>query len=157
MPLVYDHNPTGLVVAREGSSEASVRAALKQHDGRLMLDYAIDQEWQKQVWQVMCKTGADTPPMVVCRWRDDQTGEPLELSHGLVDKVKRLDLNGRHKNIEADAANRELRERMDADADAELEWYSAELVKQLRGKSSAILPRGGYRRNTRFANVTDVR
>lgn len=157
MPLVYDHNPTGLVVAREGAGESSVRHALKQHDQRLMLDYAIDTDWGKKVWQVLCKTGSDTPPAVVCRWRDEQTGEPLELSHGLVDHVKRLDVNGRGRQIEADAANREMRARLEQDADAEIDWYARQLVKKLKGTSGIVLPRGQYRRRTQFADVTDVR
>lgn len=156
MGLVYDHDPrTGLVVAHQGAEEASVRAALKQFDARLMLDYAIDTDWGCVVWQVLCRTGSDTPPLVVCRWRetDDPASKPLPLSHGLVEKAKRLHVESRAPKPDADADNAVLRARQNADADAELEEYAAELVDRLRERTLRSLPRGRYRRNTDFRDI----
>lgn len=158
MPLVYDHNPTGLVVAREGAGESTVRRALKQHDPRLMLDYVLDTDWGgRQVWQVMVRVSGDAPPHVVCRWRNEQTGEPLELSLGLVEKVRALDLNSRAPKVDPDAENQQMRDALIAAADAEIEWYGEELVKRLKGTTGYLLPRGAHRRNREFPNVTDVR
>lgn len=157
MTLVYDHDPgSGLVVAREGAEEASVRAALKQFDSRLMLDYALDTYWERTVWQVLCRTGSDTPPMVVCRWRetDDPASMPLPLSHGLVEKVKRLHVESRAPKVNADADNDALKASLKADADAEIEEYASELVDRLRGRTLRSLPRGRYRRNTDFRDIT---
>lgn len=157
MALVYEHDPhSGLAVAREGADEASVRAALKAFDSRLMLDHAIDTDWQRVVWQVLCRTGPDTPPSVVCRWREttDPASEPLPLSHGLVEKVKRLHVESRALRADADADNDALRARQHADADAEIEEYAAELVDRLRGRTLRPLPRGHYRRNTEFRDIS---
>lgn len=155
--LVYDHHPSGLVVANQAADEASVRRALKQFDGRLMLDYAIDPEWGRVVWQVLCKTGSTTPPMVVCRWRDERTGEPLPLSHGLVEKAKRQHSESRAPKLDALEENDRLQEKIRVEDSEELDEYAKEVVERLRGKKSHNLPRGRYRRNTDFANVTDVR
>lgn len=156
VPLVYDHDPSGLLVARESASEEAVRRALKQLDSRLMLDYMIDTEWQRTVWQVLCRVSADQPPAVVCRWRGVD-GEPLPLSHGLVEKVRGLHMDSRAPRVDADAENQRLRDRIDADADAELEEIARELVPRLQGKKSSVLPRGLHRRGTAFADVTDIR
>lgn len=158
MSLTYDHELTdsGLLVPK-GSQEASVRASLKAHDPGLMLDYALDQQHGKTVWQVLKRVSADRPPMVVCRWRDQLTGEPLPLSHQLVEHVKGLDLNSRAPRIDADAANEVARKRREQDADAELEEYAAELVDRLRGRTIRNLPRGTYRRNTQFRDITGIR
>lgn len=157
MALVYDHAPSGLLVAREAAGEPSVRAALKQLDSRLMLDYMIDPTWQRQVWQVLCHVATDQPPMVVCRWRDDATGEPLPLSHGLVDRVRNLHVESRAPKPDPDIENDRHRERLTADADAEIDFYAEELVDRLQGKKAYLLPRGAHRRNRQFPNVTGIR
>lgn len=159
--LVYDHDPgSGLLVARQGAEEASVRRALKDFDDRLMLDYAIDEEWGRLVWQVLCRTGSTTPPHVVCRWRADEgdpTSEPLPLSHGLVERVKRLHVTSRAPRVDVDALNDQHIEQVRGEADAELEEYAAELVDRLKGKSGALLPRGTYRRRTIGRDITGIR
>lgn len=155
MPLVYDHDPgSGLLVAREGAEEASVRRALKQFDPRLMLDYAIDTEWGRTVWQVLCRTGPDTPPAVVCRWRNPVSGEPLPLSHGLVERVRHLHVESRAPKPDADADNDALLARRRAEADEVTEQYAAELVDRLRERTLRCLPRGRYRRRTAFRDIT---
>lgn len=156
MPLAYDHTPSGLIVPA-GSHEASVQAALKAHDPALMLDYAIDPAWGRQVWQVLRRVTSQGQVEVVCRWRDPVSGEPLPLSHGLVDHVRNLSIESRAPVVDHDAENDRLRERNAADAEAEIHEYTRTLVRRLRGIDSTVLPRGVYRRNTQFRNVTDVR
>lgn len=157
MPLTYDHSPSGLVFP-PGTIEASVRMALKHHDSALKLDYANDTDWGgRQVWQVLKKVSAEGHVEVVCRWRDPITREPLPLSHGLVDHVKTLDLNSRAPKLDADAENARHRARLEAEADAEIEFYAAELVDRLRGKKAYLLPRGASRRARQFPNVTEIR
>lgn len=157
MSLMYDHHPSGLLVAHQEAGEKTVRAALKQMDSRLLLDYAIDPVWQRQVWQVLCRHTTDLPPSVVCRWRDETTGEPLPLSHGLVDRVRSLHMESRAPKVDPDADNDRLKAELAKDGDAELEFYAEELVDRLKGKKAYLLPRGLHRRNRQFPNITEIR
>jgi hypothetical protein len=157
VPLIESRLNSGLVLATTASDEASVRMALKRHDPDLTLTPDIDPDTNRIVWTVMKRVGETRH--VVCRWRDNQHPDrpPLPLSHGLVEHVKRLDVNSRSPKVDAQTVNDRRRERQ-REEDAEmLAEYAHELVKRLRGHSTPVLPRGSYRRNTRFRDVTDVR
>lgn len=153
MTLVHNRLSSGLVVASQAADESSVRRALKQHDPALILT-PDNPDDGPIVWTVLKRVGDGVH--VVCRYRDEH-GNPLPLSHGLVEYVKRLDLNSRAPKVDVMAENDRLRERVREDDSAELEEYAAELVERLRGKKSHMLPRGLHRRRTQFPNVTDVR
>jgi hypothetical protein len=155
VPLVHHETPSGLVVATQASDETSVRRALKQFDDRLMLDKMIDPDWGRIVWQVLCRVAADQPPRVVFRWRGPD-GEPLPLSHGLVEQAKRLHVASRAPREDPAAANDRLRARHEEAAGEEIEFYAAELVERVKGKKSHLLPRGLHRRNRMFPNVTGI-
>lgn len=151
--LVHNRLDSGLVVASQAADESSVRRALKQHDPALMLtpDNPGD---GPIVWTVLKRVGEGAH--VVCRYRDEH-GNPLPLSHGLVEHVKRLDLNSRAPRVDALEENDRFQQKIREEDSAELEAYAAELVERLRGKKSHNLPRGRYRRRTDFANVTGIR
>lgn len=157
MPLIESRLNSGLVVATSASDEVSVRRALKQHDPDLTLTPDIDDETGRIVWTVMKRVGEGRH--VVCRWRDEQHPDrpPLPLSHGLVEQVKRLDLNSRAPRVDVQAENDRRRERQREDDTEMLAEYAHDLVRRLRGRSTPVLPRGAYRRNTHFRDVTDVR
>jgi hypothetical protein len=157
LSLVHSQLGSGLVVASEAMDEASVRRALKQHDPDLALTPDVDDETGRVVWTVMKRVGEGR--MVVCRWRDETDPErrPLPLSHGLVEKVKRLDLNSRAPRVDVEAENLRLQEKGREEDIEQIEWYARELAKRLHGHSTSVLPRGRYRRSTAFRDVTDVR
>jgi hypothetical protein len=154
--LVYDHTPGGLLVAREAADAVSIQRALKSFDPRLMLDYAIDPDWGRLVWQVLCKTGGDTPPSVVCRWRGPD-GEPLPLSHGLVEQAKRLHAESRAPKPDVLAENDRRTEQVRAEAEAELDDIGRHITRALKGNYSAVFPRGPHLRRRQGHDVTDVR
>lgn len=157
MPLIESRLNSGLVLATNATDEASVRRALKQHDPDLTLTPDVDPDTNRIVWTVMKRVGETRH--VVCRWRDNQHPDrpPLPLSHGLVEHVKRLDVNSRAPRVDVQAENDRRRERQREEDTEMIAEYARELAKRLHGNATPALPRGVYRRNTQFANVTDVR
>lgn len=157
MSLVEHRLTSGLFVASQASDEASVRRALKAHDPDLALTPDVDDETGQIVWTVMKRVGEQR--YIVCRWRDETHPDrtPLPLSHGLVEHVKRLDLNSRAPRIDVQAENDRLQASQREAADEEIEWYSAELVDRLRGRTLRPSPRGQRRRGAQFPNLTDIR
>ena len=95
----------GLHVATHSADYRSVQAAIKQIDDRYMLDDVTG----TGDWLVLCRTGSETPPLVVCSWRDER-GRPLPLSSGLVEKVKRLRADSRWTEPDPREMNEKLRE-----------------------------------------------
>lgn len=113
MPLVYSEIG-GITVASNATDEATVRRELKKIDDRYMLDCVpVD---GGMCWTVLCRIGSDLPPWVVTNWLGDD-GTPLPLSSGLVEKVKRLRVDGRGDYIDPEIANEKLRAKNAADFD----------------------------------------
>lgn len=151
MSLVYSETSSGLTVANVAADERSVTAALRQHDPDLSLDWKLAPSGER-CWYVTRYLGSARTDEWVCDWADAY-GNPFPLSHGLVQRIKDLDLNSRHQEADPDELNEHARAARAAESDAELEWYSAELVKHYRGRSGVILPRGTYRRKTEFRDI----
>lgn len=81
---------SGLFVAAETASPASVAALLRSHDDRLRLVPGISEEHQTQIWRVYRWRGPDRPAECVCAWTTPD-GTPLPLSSQLLEKVQQLD------------------------------------------------------------------
>lgn len=149
MGLVFSETSSGLVAAHMGADEVSVRAALKDHDRDLNL------EWKRvngqHIWYVTKYSGSERRDDWICDWVAD--GQPLPLSHGLVQRVKDLDMNSRWVEPDAEEENDRMVAALRAESDAEIEELSKEVVDRYRGKTNHLLPRGVYRRNTRFRDV----
>lgn len=98
---------SGLFVAENRATEGQIAAALKDIDSALILTWEFEDG--RQVWKVHAYAGSDRPAQYLCSWRDERTSEPLPLSHGLVEQVKRMRLDSRADRIDADAHNAKLR------------------------------------------------
>ena len=96
----------GLTVATSSSDYQSVQRAIKEIDDCYMLDDLSG----AGDWVVLCRRGSEMPPDVVVTWRDEN-GNPLPLSSGLVEKVKRLRADSRWTEPDPDVLNEKLRER----------------------------------------------
>jgi hypothetical protein len=148
--LVYSTTDSGLAVAFTAADERSVRAALKAHDPDLNVDWKLHEG--ETCWYVTRYLGSARTDEWVCDWADEH-GQPLPLSHGLVERVKQLDMNSRHLEADPEQLNDARTAAIEAEQDAEAEWYATELVKHYRGKSGVVLPRGIYRRKTAFRDI----
>lgn len=136
---VYSRHGSGLLVAENSTDERSVTDALRDFDPDLVLTWEIQDE--QQVWEVHKIVGRDRPAVFICRWQDDY-GNPLPLSHGLVDLVKRLRYGG--VGGAADDANRRLREQAERDVyEGSLE-IARDLIPRIRGRRIPVLHRGRH-------------
>lgn len=108
---IYSRHGGNLLVAEHGASEASVRAALKDFDRRLVLSWEHDDTHQTQVWNVHLVHSQDLPALFICSWRENGVGRPLPLTHSLVDEVKRLREVDTMKQV--DDANARLKARLE--------------------------------------------
>lgn len=146
--LIYSRTPSGLDVAFNAADERSVAQALREFDDDLRLVWKVV-DGQK-VWEVVHHNGSDKAATWITDWTDED-GDPLPLSHGLVQRVKELHMESRapqHDPLDLnDAIERAAREELDA----EIDWYAEQLVKTYRGRTLHALHRGAYRRNTRFS------
>jgi len=103
--LVYS-SYGGLTVAEHGADEASVRAALKKLDPDLRL---VRDDTEGRVYRVFKFLGPSTPAVWICDWRSDD-GEPLPLTHRLVDRVAGLRVGSRMPESDPVENNRRLEE-----------------------------------------------
>lgn len=93
----YSQTESGLVLPSQGSDEAAVRRALKEHDPELVLlppgvDVAGRPAPERVGYRVYRRSGGDRPLDFVCFWGNDQF-DPYPLSSSLIDRVKELDRN----------------------------------------------------------------
>lgn len=148
--MVYSRHGSGLQVAYQAADERSVAAALREFDPDLRLLWKI--RGGGQMWEVVKFMGHDRDAVWICDW-DSPDGQPLPLSHGLVQKVKDLHLESRTPHVDVEELNHRMVADSLADWHAEVDHMSAELITRLRGRTSYLLPRGLYRRNTRFKDI----
>lgn len=149
MGLVFSETTSGLSAAFMASDEASVRAALKQHDRDLNL------EWKRvdgtHIWYVTKYLGSERRDEWICDW--ELNGEPLPLSHGLVQRIKDLDLNSRAPIVDPEQLNDAMIEEAREEFGEAIDDISADIIERIRGRKLHALPRGAYRRNTRFKDI----
>lgn len=118
----------GIVVAERHGSERGVWDALVAHDPDLILTWEPDRHGRK-VWRVMRYVSDSLPADFVCEWRDPKTGEPLELSYGLVEKLKGMDRNGRGGYVDPDEHNRRIDELADRENREIVEEASRDFIR----------------------------
>lgn len=103
----------GLVVAEHGADEAALQLALREIDNRYVLQKHPGQVPGGFVYKVFCIVSEDQEAVCVLTWADDH-GNPLPLSTGLVEEVKRWRPEARsRRGLDADERNRQLAERRD--------------------------------------------
>lgn len=136
----------GLLVAENASDERSVGEALRRVDDDLRLvPWEID-DIGRTLYKVYKYLGPNHPAAFICAWTDDY-GEPLPLSHRLVDKVNSLRPDSYLRQPDPDEVNERLRqERLDEIEDGMRE-ISEEFSRRAERGFMAVLHRGqGLRR-----------
>lgn len=113
-------------MAEEVIGEPAITHALKQIDRRLVLQH------RPPYYVVVCLVNDHYAP-VVATWMDLH-GNPLPLSHGLVEKVKAWQIGARNQPEGVDAHNERRQRELQKDRERELE--------QLRGDHVASIERG---------------
>jgi hypothetical protein len=134
----------GLYVAEDSYDFQSVARALREYDPELRL--VPQEQGGVRVYKVFKYRGDDKPAEFVAGWWDEQL-RPLPLSHRLVDEVKRLRPENRHKRVDEDEFNAALREERRRDSERELEALADEAAK--RSRTSPVLHRGQHLRRSR--------
>lgn len=117
--MQYSRSESGLILAREEMGGPALERALKQID----LDLAL-QAWPRPdgppLWKVVRYAGPDRPPETIASWVDER-GEPLPLTEGLLDVVRRLDRNSRGEYVDPEEKNRRFRELVERDWERDTE------------------------------------
>lgn len=112
--LVERELRSGLVVAEQSADEASVSRALKLIDPRYVLQKHPSEVEGGWVYKVVCVV-SDTQAPVIFTWCDDH-GNPLPLSSGLVEDLKRWRPEARdRRGFDADTHNARLEQSLDRD------------------------------------------
>ena len=142
MSLVF-HEEGGITVARHSADERSVSEALKRFDPDLVLTWELDSQG-RQVYEVRKIVGRDRPALLICQWLDDY-GEPLPLSHALLDLVVRL----RRGGSDPAERNRRMLETQEREAAEAAYEIAADMLPRIAGKRIPVLHRGVHLRRSR--------
>jgi hypothetical protein len=124
--LVERELRSGLVAVEQSGDEAQISRALKQIDERYVLQKhpaEIEGGW---VYKVFCIVSEDQPAICIHTWCDDR-GNPLPLSSGLIEDVKRWRPESRERRgFDADEHNRQVTERLEKEREADIEAVSSD-------------------------------
>lgn len=145
MSLVTRRTESGLILSEQEQDGAGLRRALKQIDPDLRL-WAPDA--MSPYWRVLLYRGEDKPAETILTWMDYETGEPLPLSSGVLERVERLRRDARNTGKSADELNAEhverLRRQRDEDREAIGEEYRPYLERGRVGVGMSTLKRRPY-------------
>jgi hypothetical protein len=140
---VYSTRTHGsLAVVEQTIDRKRIERELRALDPALFLDPEIDLQG-RFVWTVKEHIGSAVPPHLVFEWRDPQSKDPLPLTWGILDRVRRSE-KGRGTTWvgEINKANDARRERLRQDADAVYQEITDDVTPRMRDTRSAVLPRG---------------
>lgn len=136
------------VVQIGATSELELERELAKIDRDLHLDKEWDAEFERFCYRVILFLTSDVPPKHITDWRDPRTREPLELSYGLLSKVRQqeaqnLALAAKGRTLVAEAL-RENEERQRKLADENQRHYletALDMIPRIRGTKGIIMPR----------------
>ena len=138
----YRHGALYVVESANDSNE--LPRALKVLDDRLFLERQVTLT-NEVVWCVVLDMN---PPMTVLEWRDE-AGRPLDLSWGIVERMRRMVAQGDARKLGEEVArrNHEMIERKRQESRAASREIVEDMLPSVLGKRSVVLPRGvGLRR-----------
>jgi hypothetical protein len=130
---------SGLLVP-QGSLEAAVQSALKQHDPDLRLVPQDSDVYGQRVYKVFKWNGPDRPATFLMTWADEHL-RPLPLSMNLVEMVKYHDRNTSLRPPDENELEAKLREERRKDYLRDAEAIVADHQDRVDGKSQQPLPR----------------
>jgi hypothetical protein len=128
----------GLLLCEETAAPASIREALKRIDPDLVLGQEVDFAWSEWIWKVLLRQG-DRPAIWLFDWRedlDDPRSRPRPLSSAIVEEAASRRLGSRRPVVDPLAANDELKERLDDEADE----LALEVAREARNRRKRRSP-----------------
>ena len=134
-------NAGSLAVVENTVDRRRIERELRGLDPQLFLDAEIDLR-HRFVWTVKYHVGSEHPPHLVFEWRDQKTNEPLPLTMGIVDRVKRLEGAGHTVFREVSEHNRRLVAEREARSDQAYTDITNDMEPRMRDTRSAVLHRG---------------
>lgn len=139
-----------LAVIEETVDRKRIDAELRRFDPNLFLDAEIDTRG-RFVWAVMEHLGSERPPHLVFEWRDER-GEPLPLSSGLIEQIRKIAAR-RSRGVSVFDVVRDANEQRRSEAtrasERAYEEITEDLLPRLGGRRSAALPRSQALRMSR--------
>ena len=153
MYQVVNRGPLCTVERPLGVNEIEI--ALRKFDSELFLEQVDNHVKQHRVWRVRRLVNDWTEPAHICDWVDDY-GKPLELSSGLVDKVRKLQLQAANGFNVSEHVNKE-NEKLLADREEDMQNFeiavAEDILPRIAGKKSPAFHRGMHLRKRRAGNV----
>ena len=148
MSVSYRHG--ALHVIEQAAERDEVQRALRQLDERLFLERQLTLHMET-VWCVCATVSPDEPPLTILEWRDPETSEPLQLSHGIVARMARMEREAGKLSASVLSQNAERIEARRRETRALWAELGAEADRLLHPAHSAVLPRGYHLRRSRDA------
>lgn len=149
--LAYERQ-SGLAVIEHAADEESVDLALRQVRDTFRLCRTVDHRhgcWLYQVWQEPADWSTVAEAQWIMDWTD-RNGNPLPLSHGLVERVKaELQVSEAESLRRVAEANERQRAEYDRQTEEAQEWLAENVLRGMKETHSALFPRGQHLRRAR--------
>lgn len=142
----YRHGALYVVEQARGTDE--IQRALRRIDDRLFLEKQVGFD-NVPVWCVVCAVGGDQPPVTILEWRDDH-GHPIPhpTSH-LLDRVARMDRDGRGLTARVIEQNRKFQESKQREMRSQIADIVHDVMPLMSETRSGLLHRGQHLRRAR--------
>lgn len=145
MQSEYRHG--ALTVIEYVREKDSLQQELRLIDDRLFLERQLTLVGEP-VWCVVVNVGGDVPPITILEWRDDDDN-PLPLSSGILERMRRMDRDGARLAARVIKQNRDRIEAARQKAKDDWEEIGKDVGGRMSGTRSAVLHRGQYLRRSR--------
>jgi hypothetical protein len=135
-----EYRKGALHVVEQNRSREDLAADLRAIDDRLFLEKQLVFSGE-EVWCVCVEVGGDFGVFTLLEWRDED-GNPLPLAGGIVDRVRRMDRDGKRLAAKVVKQNAARIERARQDAQEAWEEIGREGDRRMAPGYSAVLHRG---------------
>jgi hypothetical protein len=142
-----EYREGSLYVVRDEAPPASISQSLKSIDPRLFLEQQVTYR-NELVWCVVVDIGGDRPPITLMEWRDE-SGRPLELSSGIIDRMQRMDRDAKTLTAKVAEKNRVRDEIKTRDNEEQYRELGRDWNKVSGAGHAGLLPRGASLRMAR--------
>lgn len=139
-----------LAVIENTPDRKRIEAELQKFDQNLFLDAEVDVH-RRFVWSVKEHIGSEHPPHLLFEWRDER-GEPLPLSWGLIEEVRKMAWRKDHGISVFDVvsqANEARRAELMRRSASEYEAIAEDIARMMNPLRSGVLPRSQALRMSR--------
>lgn len=135
-----------LDVVETPKDKNAIQHAIRQIDDRLFIEMQRTLRGE-DVWCVVCPVGSDRPPITILEWRDENDEPIPHLASGLINRVERMERDGKRLSAAVMKANSDLIETQRRDTTGAYRDIVHDM--QAREHRSAVLPRSQSLRMSR--------